>query len=176
MPIDEDFPKGMKPVGKIKLSDGENFHWFWGPGKLKEASKNEDSVKDFKKRGEKIEPIGVSGTMVAVDWDSCYADGACIEACPVQVFQWYRTEKDIPAKKAIDQTFDGSGSTEKEERKDYTDKADPIREHDCIWCMACVSVCPPQAIKVDQGNQEFHEKAAGTYQKLGSGQANPHAH
>jgi NAD-dependent dihydropyrimidine dehydrogenase PreA subunit len=176
MPIDEDFPKGMKPIGKINLSDGENFHWVWGPGKLKEAAKNEDSVKDFKKRGEKIEPIGVSGTMVAVDWDSCYADGACIEACPVQVFQWYRTEKDIPAKKAIDQTFAGSGSTEKEERKDYTDKADPIREHDCIWCMACVSVCPPQAIKVDQGNQEYHEKAAGTFQKLGSGQANPHAH
>ena len=22
-----------------------------------------------------------------------------------------------------------------------------IREHDCIWCMVCVSVCPPQAIK-----------------------------
>ena len=176
MPIDDDFPKGMKPIGKIKHSDGENFHWFWGPGKLKEASKNEDSVKDFEKRGEKIEPIGVSGTMVAVDWDSCYADGACIEACPVQVFQWYRTEKDIPAKEAIDKTFDGSGSTEKEERKDYTDKADPIREHDCIWCMACVSVCPPQAIKVDQSNQEYHEKAAGTFQKLGSGQANPHAH
>jgi NAD-dependent dihydropyrimidine dehydrogenase PreA subunit len=29
-------------------------------------------------------PLGVHGTMVAVDWDSCYADGACIEACPVQ--------------------------------------------------------------------------------------------
>ena len=69
--------------------------------------------------------------MVAVDWDSCVADGACIEACPVQVFQWYRTEK-----------------------------ADPIREHDCIWCMACVSVCPPQAIKVDQSNVEKHESAA----------------
>ena len=37
-------------------------------------------------------------TMVAVDWDSCVADGACIEACPVQVFQWYRTEQDVPAK------------------------------------------------------------------------------
>ncbi|MFB5608179.1 MAG: ferredoxin family protein, partial [Candidatus Nitrosomaritimum yanchengensis] len=53
-----------------------------------------------------------------------------------------------------------SGSTEKDQRADYTDKADPIREHDCIWCMACVSVCPPQAIKVDQSNQEHHDKAA----------------
>ena len=41
--------------------------------------------------------------------------------------------------------------------------------------MACVSVCPPQAVLVDQGNQEWHEKAAGTFQELGSGQANPHA-
>ena len=35
--------------------------------------------------------------MVAVDWDSCYVDGACIEACPVQLFQGYRTENDMPA-------------------------------------------------------------------------------
>ena len=48
----------------------------------------------------------------------------------------------------------------------YTDKADPIREHDCIWCMACVSVCPPQAIKVDQSNLEFHEKASGTFNEV----------
>ncbi len=105
-------------------------------------------------------PLGVSVTMVAIDWDSCVGDGACIEACPVQVFQWYRTEKNIPAIDAINETFDGTGSDEKEQRKDFSDKADPIREHDCIWCMACVSVCPPQAIKVDQSNLESHETAA----------------
>ncbi len=158
MPIAEDFPKGYKPL------------------KLAEAAKDEKCKAAFKARGEKIEPVGVSGTMVAVDWDSCIADGACIEACPVQVFQWYRTEKDIPAKKAVDVDFAGTGSSEKETRKDYTDKADPIREHDCIWCMACVSVCPPQAIKVDQSNLEAHEKAAGTYKKLETGSVNPHAH
>ena len=98
--------------------------------------------------------------MVAVDWDSCVADGACIEACPVQVFQWYRTEKDIPAEKCGKETFEGTGSRVKDERKDYTDKADPILEHDCIWCMACVSVCPPQAIKVDQANVEAHENVS----------------
>ena len=69
----------------------------------------------------------------------------------------------------------GVGTTEKEERLDFTDKADAIREHDCIWCMACVSVCPPLAVLVDQGNQEFHEKAAGTFQVMASGGANPHA-
>ena len=37
------------------------------------------------------------------------------------------------AKKAINETFEGTGSSVKEERHDYSDNADPIREHDCIW-------------------------------------------
>ncbi len=168
MPIAENFPEGLKAVGKISISDG-NFHLMWGPGKTTntDGSKAEslvdaDVVSAFGARKEEQVPLGVSGTMVAVDWDSCIADGACIEACPVQVFQWYRTEKDIPAKDVVGQTFEGTGSDVKDERKDLTDKADPIREHDCIWCMACVSVCPPQAIKVDQANVEAHETAAKT--------------
>jgi len=161
MPIAENFPEGLKPLGKIKHSDGEHYHIMWGPGREGgEAATNDEVKAAYKSRNEDLVPLGVSGTMVAVDWDSCVADGACIEACPVQVFQWYRTEKDISAKDVVGQTFDGSGSTEKDQRADYTDKADPIREHDCIWCMACVSVCPPQAIKVDQSNQEHHDKAA----------------
>ncbi|MDH3395648.1 MAG: ferredoxin family protein [Nitrosopumilus sp.] len=168
MPIAENFPEGLKPTGKINLDDG-NFHIMWGPGKTTntDGSKTEtladaDVVAAYAARGEEQVPLGVSGTMVAVDWDSCVADGACIEACPVQVFQWYRTEKDIPAKDVVGQTFAGTGSDVKDERKDLTDKADPIREHDCIWCMACVSVCPPQAIKVDQANVEKHESAANS--------------
>jgi NAD-dependent dihydropyrimidine dehydrogenase PreA subunit len=176
MPIDEHFPQGLKPLGKIFHSDGEHYHFRWGPGRNDaEAFSDEKVIEAYKARGEKQVPLGVSGTMVAVDWDSCVADGACIEACPVQVFQWYRTEQDIPATEVVGKTFAGTGSSVKEERKDYTDKADPIREHDCIWCMACVSVCPPQAIKVDQSNLEHHEKAAGTYVKLEGGE-NPHAH
>ena len=46
------------------------------------------------------------------------------------------------------------------EKKDYTDKSDPVREHDCIWCMACVTVCPTQAIKVDETNREVHKTTA----------------
>ena len=162
MPIAENFPEGLKPLGKI--SDGEgHFHIMWGPGRSDaEAFSDTDVKAAYDARGEEQVPLGVSGTMVAVDWDSCVADGACIEACPVQVFQWYRTEKDIPAKDVVGQTFEGTGSSVKDERKDMTDKADPIREHDCIWCMACVSVCPPQAIKVDQSNVEKHENAAKT--------------
>ncbi len=168
MPIAENFPEGLKPTGKISLDDG-NFHIMWGPGKTAnvDGSKAEsladtDVVAAYTARGEEQVPLGVSGTMVAVDWDSCVADGACIEACPVQVFQWYGTEKDIPAKDVVGQTFAGTGRDVKDERKDLTDKADPIREHDCIWCMACVSVCPPQAIKVDQANVEKHEGAANS--------------
>ena len=167
MAIAENFPEGLKPIGKITISDGEHFHWVWGPGKklnmdgsTAEVFADDDVKAAYATRGEEHVPLGVSGTMVAVDWDSCVADGACIEACPVQVFQWYRTEKDIPAAQALNETFDGTGSSEKENRKDHTDKADPIREHDCIWCMACVSVCPTQAIKVDQSNVEAHEKAS----------------
>ena len=166
MPIPENFPEGLKPLGKISISDG-NFHIMWGPGRTKnadgskvEALADEEVVAAYAARKEEQVPLGISGTMVAVDWDSCVADGACIEACPVQVFQWYRTEKDIPAKDVIGQTFEGTGSDVKDERKDLTDKADPIREHDCIWCMACVSVCPPQAIIVDQSNLEAHQNAA----------------
>jgi len=183
MPIKEDFCRGdKKPIGKINYNDGENFHWVWPSqageaGNDWDASKDEKVLADYKKHGEKMEKLGITGTMVANDWDVCVADGACIEACPVQIFQWYRTDKDISGIKAVKDTtpWPSAGTTEKEERLDFTDKADAIREHDCIWCMACVSVCPPLAVLVDQGNQEFHEKAAGTYQKLGSGAANPHA-
>src|SRR3990170_7413410 len=164
MPIKEDFCHNKKPIGKIMHSDGEHFHWVWPSQGLAEASKNPDVLAAYKKNGEKMEKIGVSGTMVAVDWDSCVADGACIEACPVQVFQWYRTEQDVPAIEMANATSQGTGENSmKDVRKDYTDKSDPIREHDCIWCMACVSVCPPQAIKVDQANLEFHERAEGTF-------------
>ena len=160
--IPEDFcHNDVKPTGKTSHADGENFHWIWGEGRTDGAAFSNDDVKAaYEARGEEQVPLGIHGTTVAVDWDSCVADGACIEACPVQVFQWYRTEKDIPAKDVVGQTFAGTGAAEKDQRKDLTDKADPIREHDCIWCMACVSVCPPQAIKVDQSNVEKHESAA----------------
>ena len=31
MPIAENFPQGLEPVGKISDVDG-NFHFMWGPG------------------------------------------------------------------------------------------------------------------------------------------------
>ena len=89
MPIVDTFPKGYEVVGKIKHSDGEHFHFVWGPGRPDaETSTKPEVQKAYKTRGEEYIPLDVHRTMVAVDWDSCYADGACIEACPVQVFQW----------------------------------------------------------------------------------------
>ena len=109
--------------------------------------------------------MGVHGTMVAVDWDACYADGSCIEVCPVKLYEWARTNNDVPAVQMANITSPGNGSTDKEGRVDYTDKSDPIRERDCIWCMACVAVCPPQAIKVDQSNSKYHQRADQTFRE-----------
>jgi NAD-dependent dihydropyrimidine dehydrogenase PreA subunit len=179
MPIDLDFPKNHQVIGKHKLPDGEHYHFVWGPGKTAEAAEKEEVKAAYTARGEELVTLGVHGTTIAVDWDSCFADGACIEACPVQVFQWYRTEQDVPAIEMANATSEGTGENSmKDARKDFTDKSDPIREHDCIWCMACVSVCPPQAVKVDQGNLEYHEKSAGTFnEELAKGSAPPpHAH
>jgi NAD-dependent dihydropyrimidine dehydrogenase PreA subunit len=158
MPIDPEFPRNNQVIGKHQHSDGEHYHYVWGPGKTAEAANNDDVRAAYAARNEDITPVGVHGTMVAVDWDSCIADGGCIEACPVQVFQWYRSEQDVLASNMKNETSAGIGSTVKDDRKDYTDKSDPIREHDCIWCMACVSVCPTSAIRVDQSNIEFHER------------------
>jgi len=77
--------------------------------------------------------LGIHGTSVAVDFDLCVADGACIEACPVDVFVWLETP--------------GHPASEK--------KADPARENECIFCLACQSVCPPKAIKITRGVHPF---------------------
>lgn len=63
-------------------SDGEHFHYVWGPGRMAEAAENEVKAA-YTVRGEEIVPLGVHGTMVALDFDSCIADGACVEAYPV---------------------------------------------------------------------------------------------
>lgn len=86
--------------------------------------------------------LGIHGTQVAVDWDCCIADGACMDVCPVDVFEWALN----PGKK-------GSGNdlwplTGELYEKYRTDKSDPVREQDCIFCMACEAACPVKAIKI----------------------------
>ncbi|EGD71971.1 MAG: 4Fe-4S ferredoxin iron-sulfur binding domain protein [Candidatus Parvarchaeum acidophilus ARMAN-5_'5-way FS'] len=70
--------------------------------------------------------LGIHGSVVAIDWDICNADGSCIPACPVSLIEW----NDTPGNSLSNR------------------KADPAREGDCIFCMACQNVCPVQAIKV----------------------------
>jgi len=76
-------------------------------------------------------PVEEPGTHVAVDFDICIADGACLEDCPVDVFEWVDTP-DHPESEI---------------------KADPANEAQCIDCMLCVDVCPVDAIDVDAGRQ-----------------------
>ncbi|HKZ48281.1 MAG TPA: ferredoxin family protein [Thermoplasmata archaeon] len=91
--------------------------------------------------------LGVHGTHVAVDWDSCIADGACMDVCPVEVFEWFLapgtwgTGKHHPIEKGGGEEWD----------KYRTDKCDPIRESDCIDCMACETACPVLSIKITPG-------------------------
>lgn len=80
MPIDPEFPVNQKVIGKHMHSDGEHFHFVWGPGRVAEAAENEDVKAAYAARGEEIVPLGVHGTMVALDFDSCIADGACIRS------------------------------------------------------------------------------------------------
>jgi NAD-dependent dihydropyrimidine dehydrogenase PreA subunit len=103
-PIDPNFTKN-----RPKMPHKHNDHEVWGPV--------EGPTK-----------LGIHGTAVAVDFDLCVADGACIDACPVNVFEWVDTPGHPKAEK----------------------KADPAREKDCIFCTACESVCPELAIKITQ--------------------------
>src|SRR5918995_816290 len=97
MPIDSEFPKNHVVVGKHSTADGAYSHFVWGPGRKDAESSTNKEVQDaYKTRGEEFVPLGVHGTFVAVDWDSCIADGACIEAWTVKGFQGERSENDLP--------------------------------------------------------------------------------
>lgn len=100
-PIDMGFKSKRQPVGKFQGVE------VWGP---------------YDPPGQ----LGIWGTDVCVDFDICVSDGACLEACPVNVYEWLDTP--------------GHPASEK--------KPFMIREKDCIFCLACENVCPPQAIKI----------------------------
>ena len=89
---------------------------------------------------------GIHGTHVAVDWEACIADGACMDVCPVDVFEW---QLNPGAKGTGQHKPDDPGTPEYVEY--LTDKCDPIRESDCIDCMACETACPTLAIKITPG-------------------------
>ncbi|HET7337868.1 MAG TPA: ferredoxin family protein [Candidatus Nitrosotalea sp.] len=74
------------------------------------------------------EILGIWGEFVSVDYDICVGDGACIDACPVKVYEWAE--------------FAGNPASDK--------KPLMAREPDCIFCLACENVCPVQAIKISK--------------------------
>ena len=101
MPIDPSFQKKRKKVGK------EEDIAIWGPV-------------------DPPEKLGIRGTYVAVDWDTCEGCGICLEVCPVQLYEWMETS--------------GHPTSEK--------KAFPARESDCVQCYKCETQCPAQAIRI----------------------------
>ena len=86
----------------------------------------EHTIKTWGRKGTGNGIMGVWGEFVSVDYDICVADGGCIEACPVGVYEWF----DTPGNPASDK------------------KPLMSKEPDCIFCLACEGVCPPQAIKI----------------------------
>ena len=86
----------------------------------------EHTIKTWGRKGTGNGIMGVWGEFVSVDYDICVADGGCIEACPVSVYEWFDTP--------------GNPASEK--------KPLMSKEPDCIFCLACEGVCPPQAIKI----------------------------
>lgn len=109
-PIDVDYKSHMPPSAAYTVPSNKNVIKTWG------------------RVGTDNNTLGVWGEFVAVDFDICIADGACIDACPVGVYEWFDTP--------------GNPASEK--------KPLMAREPDCIFCLACEGVCPPQAIKIFQ--------------------------
>ncbi|MEM2210292.1 MAG: 4Fe-4S binding protein [Nitrososphaerales archaeon] len=81
--------------------------------------------------------LGIHGSTCAVDFDACIADGICIDVCPVGVYEWVDTPGHDP------RAIYPDSPPPKAERK-----ADPVRESDCIFCLACETQCPVKAIKI----------------------------
>ena len=107
-PIDVEYKAHMKPTEAYTVAGSGN------------------SIKTWGRQGTDNGIMGVWGEFVSVDFDICVADGACIDACPVQVYEWFDTP--------------GNPASEK--------KPLMSKEPDCIFCLACEGVCPPQAIKI----------------------------
>jgi NAD-dependent dihydropyrimidine dehydrogenase PreA subunit/transcription termination factor NusB len=122
---------GEEDEGEMEIPDGAKP----GPIDVEYKSKMKQSavydaagysIKTWGRKGKSNGIMGVWGEFVSVDYDICIADGGCIEACPVGVYEWF----DTPGNPGSDQ------------------KPLMSKEPDCIFCLACEGVCPPQAIKI----------------------------
>lgn len=114
-------PVGVKP-GPIDIEYKTNMK----TSEIYTVTDNGNKIKTWGRVGKDNKIMGVWGEFVSVDFDICIADGACIDACPVDVYEWFDSPGNIASEK----------------------KPLMIREPDCIFCLACEGVCPPQAIKI----------------------------
>lgn len=131
-PIDPEFKTKLPKTGEHKG------HIVWGEGVERESG--EPGVPYPTK-------LGIHGSTVAVDWDSCVADGACMDVCPVSVFEWALNPGNLGT--GNDRIIDPNNPDDKELWEKYrTDKSDPVNEDQCIFCLACEVACPVQAIKI----------------------------
>jgi NAD-dependent dihydropyrimidine dehydrogenase PreA subunit len=64
---------------------------------------------------------------VKVDYEKCDGDGVCVDVCPVLVFELQKLPEYPDNEKSV-----------------------PVREDECILCMACVASCPTEAITVEE--------------------------
>jgi NAD-dependent dihydropyrimidine dehydrogenase PreA subunit len=64
---------------------------------------------------------------VKVDWTKCNGDEMCVSVCPVEVFEMKNLEDHPDSPKSV-----------------------PVREDECILCMACTTSCPTEAITVEE--------------------------
>ncbi|MDI1496108.1 MAG: ferredoxin [Cenarchaeum symbiont of Oopsacas minuta] len=122
-PVDEiiEVPDGAKP-GPIDVDYKSHL-----PSSAPYAVANStNKIKTWGRKGEDNAIMGVWGEFVSVDFDICIADGACIDACPVDVYEWFDTPGNVASDK----------------------KPLMSKEPDCIFCLACEGVCPPKAIKI----------------------------
>ncbi len=88
--------------------------------------------------------LGIHGTAVGVDFEACIADGVCMDVCPVNVFEWLLNPGNVGTGRDLN-------PLSPEQYAQYrTDKSEPIREPDCIFCLACEAGCPTKAIKITQ--------------------------
>ncbi len=96
--------EGEEDEGEIEIPDGAKP----GPIDVEYKSKMKLSagydaagytIKTWGRRGTNNGIMGVWGEFVSVDYDICIADGGCIEACPVGVYEWF----DTPGNPASDQ-------------------------------------------------------------------------
>lgn len=143
MPIDPDFYKNLPRKAEQHSNEASgDSHNIWG-----ESVERKLDFTDIKPHDKHIIEKhiaekgyhGIHGTNVAVDFDLCIATGSCINVCPVIVFGWNLKSQEGP-------TSDGSGNNLNE-----YDKSDPFSEKSCIYCLACETVCPTSAIKIQQG-------------------------